>query len=165
MNEAPHTYCMCLLYALVCPLSLRCPLHADITVHVKIKSKDNSLCKGVTMGWKMISPKGTGTTLFCAFAWRSDCVFGFFRFARSHLLLFTVLLSQTNTCHRYDCDTCQLTYCRSSAADECVDEVLMFQTIRLPVLIGLRLFLGTVVICSRLLFVMMYGDSAQCVLL
>lgn len=37
----------------------------------------------------------------------------------------------------------------------------MFQTIRLPVLIGLPLFLSTVVTHRRLLFVMMYG--AQCV--
>lgn len=35
----------------------------------------------------------------------------------------------------------------------CADEVVMFQTIRLPVLIGLLLFLGAVVICSQLLFV------------
>lgn len=48
-----------------------------------------------------------------------------------------------NTCHRYDSDTCQLSDCTSSEADECVHEVVMFQTIRLPVLIGLPLFLST----------------------
>ncbi len=121
--------------------------------------------QGSNNGLEMISPKGPGATLFSAFAQGSDCVLGVSRFARSHLLLFIVLLSQTNTCHRYVCDTCQLTYCRGSAADERADEVVMFWTIRLPVLIGLRLFFSTVVICSRLLFVMMYGAKCQCVLL
>lgn len=48
-----------------------------------------------------------------------------------------------------------------AALQTSVDEVVMFQTIRLPVLIGLPFSLSTAVICSQLLFVMMYG--ALCV--
>lgn len=109
----------------------------------------------------MISPKGTVTILFCAFAQWSDC-------ATVSSVLHTRICCcslcfclKTNTCHRYPSDTCQLTYCRGGAADECVDEVLMFQTIRLPVLIGIPLFLSSVVICSQELFVVMHTTQSM----
>lgn len=108
----------------------------------------------------MISPKGPITILFCAFAQRSDCAMVSSVVHTRICCCSLRFCFKTNTCQRYPSDTCQLTYCRGGAADECVDEVLMFHTIRLPVLIGLPLFLSSVVICSQELFVMMHTTQS-----
>lgn len=76
-------------------------------------------------------------------------------FASSHLRLFVVLLSQANTCHRYDSNTCQLTYSRRSAVF--VDEVVTFHIVGLLVLIGSLLIHSIMMTRSQLLRLMMYN--------
>lgn len=66
------------------------------------KSKDNSLWKGITMGWKNEKSQREPAPHCSAQSLREVIVrFGVSRFARSHLPLFAV--------SRYDSDTCQLT--------------------------------------------------------
>lgn len=155
-----HLCVQCIRVSMSLALSLRRPLHADITIHVGIKSKDNSLWKEVTMGWKNDKSQGMPHHIVLrVHSGRWLCFWRLpFRTLTSAAVHRPFCLKQTPVTD-IDCDTCQLTQRRSSAADERVAEVVMFQTIRLPVLIGL----SAAVICSRLLFVMMY--AAPCVLL